>query len=321
MDIDITNLGAIKQERKESDFDLNQIGSATEIPESYNTPYTGTIYHQRKIPACGSHTGAYVKNIHEGKDHSPAYLWKRIKQLDGYPPEAGTSMEGIFKALQKYGVCELSLMPNDTTVSIAKYTDPSTITPEMDKNAATSRIGAYGYDWEPTFDKIKRYIYQFKVVLVRIEISADWWKPSWKGKDILPLKKNYDGQGGHFVVLTGYDKDKIYGINMWSKDWGNNGFLEFTEDYMSRITYTGTCFDIVEQAPTIFTRTLKVGMKGTDVGVLQQILKDKGYFPKTQKITSYFGGITFGAVLQFQKDNGLIEDGIVGKLTQKLLTT
>jgi len=109
-------------------------------------------------------------------------------------------MEGIFKALQKYGVCELSLMPNDTTVDLKTYTDPSVITKAIDDNASKSRIGAYAYDWKPTFESIKKAICDFKVVLARIEISADWWSPSWKAKDILPLKTKFAGQGGHFVV-------------------------------------------------------------------------------------------------------------------------
>ena len=60
-------------------------------------------------------------------------------------------------------------------------------------------------------------------------------------------------------------------------------------------------------------------MKGTDVGVLQQILKDKGYFPTSQSITSNFLGKTLFAVQKFQKDNGLIADGIVGTKTQAVL--
>lgn len=304
-----------EQKQKETDFNLAEIGSATEIPESYFTEYTGEIYHQRKIPACGAHAGVYVKNIQEGRNHSPSYLWKRIKQVDGFPPEAGTSMEGIFKALAKYGACSLDLLANDTTVSLDTYTNPAVLTQEMDKDALNSRIGAYAYDWSPTFESLKRYIYQYKVILVRIEISADWWTPSWKGKDILPLKKKFNGQGGHFVVLTGYDKDTIYGINSFGATWGNNGFLSFKEDYMPRITYIGTCFDYKEKAPYVFTRTLKYGMKGTDVGVLQTILRDKGFLPSTHKVTQNFLGKTLIAVQKFQTKKGLVADGIVGKLT------
>lgn len=316
-EIDIVNLGAIDQEPKPLDIDLGSVASAEPIPESYFTEYKGEIYHQRKTPSCGAHAGVYIKNVQDGRNHSPAYLWKRIKQVDPFAPEEGTSMEWIFKTLANRGVCDLALLPNNTDVSLDVYTDASVITPKMDEDALKSRIQAntFGYRWQPTFEDIKRAIYDHKAVMARVEISADWWTPSWAGKDILPLKKKFAGQGGHFVVLTGYDKDTIYGLNEWGQTWGFNGRLQFKEDYLSRITHIGTCFDYIEKSGLIFKRTLKKGMKGDDVTILQKYLRDNGYFPKTQSLTSFFGGITFDAVKAFQKAKGLVVDGIVGPKT------
>jgi len=315
--IEYQNTGAIDQVQKPTDFNLSELASASELPKEYKTPYTGVIYHQHKTPSCGAHAGSYIKNLQENKIHSPAYLWKRIKQLDGIPPENGTSMEMIFKALQKYGVCELSLLDNDTMLSLDKYTDSDVITPKMDLNALQSRIGAYGYLWNPTFDQIKRAIYDFKAVIVRVEISADFWTPSWNGTDILPLHTKFNGQGGHFMILNGYDEKYIYGVNEWGDTWGNKGLFYFDESYLPRVTYIGTCFDYVEKSPFIFTRTLKQSMKGTDVGVMQQALKDKGFF--NNSVTSFFGMITLDAVKRFQKSKGLIPDGICGPKTQASL--
>jgi hypothetical protein len=307
--------GVVDQTQKKTDFDLGAISSADPLPKQYRTEYKGTIYHQHKTPSCGAHAGVYVKNIQENRDHSPAYLWKRIKQIDGVPPTDGTSMEGIFKALQKFGVCGLEYLENDTEQSLEAYTDPRVLTPTMDADALKSRIGAYAYIWNPTMDQLKRAIYDFKVVLMRIEISADWWNPSWKAKDILPLKTRFPGQGGHFVVATGYDGDMIEGLNEWGITWGDNGKLYFNSDYIGRVTYIGTCFDYVEKAPYIFTRVLSFGSRGTDVGILQQALKAKGYLTPDQQITSYFGIKTMMAVRRFQKDYGLVVDGKVGSKT------
>ncbi len=68
-----------------------------------------------------------------------------------------------------------------------------------------------------------------------------------------------------------------------------------------------------------FTRTIKQGMRGTDVGVVQKILKDKGFFPAEQSVTSYFGAVTYNAVKAFQKASKLTSDGIVGPKTQVAL--
>ncbi|MFK9120921.1 NlpC/P60 family protein [Peribacillus castrilensis] len=64
-------------------------------------------------------------------------------------------------------------------------------------------------------------------------------------------------------------------------------------------------------------RTLKSGMTHTDVKQLQENLKKKGYF-KTDT-TNYFGTVTKGAVVKFQKSKGLKADGIVGPNTYKAL--
>jgi cell wall-associated NlpC family hydrolase len=65
--------------------------------------------------------------------------------------------------------------------------------------------------------------------------------------------------------------------------------------------------------------TLKQGINHNDVKQLQSLLKEKGYF-KEQQTTTYFGPVTKKAVMDFQRANGLMVDGIVGKQTyQKLL--
>ncbi len=65
--------------------------------------------------------------------------------------------------------------------------------------------------------------------------------------------------------------------------------------------------------PTPSVQTLKEGMKSQEVLTLQVYLKGLGYF--THELTSYFGSITKQSVKDFQKANGLVSDGIVGKAT------
>ncbi|HRH25315.1 MAG TPA: peptidoglycan-binding protein, partial [Candidatus Paceibacterota bacterium] len=63
---------------------------------------------------------------------------------------------------------------------------------------------------------------------------------------------------------------------------------------------------------------LKEGMRSLDVLTLQTYLKVLGYF--SQNTTSYFGPVTKQSVKDFQKANGLVADGVVGKATwNKLL--
>lgn len=66
------------------------------------------------------------------------------------------------------------------------------------------------------------------------------------------------------------------------------------------------------------TRTLKKGCKGEDVKWLQANLNLKGYFLEMDGV---FGEKTLRAVMDFQKKNGLVVDGLVGKNTIKALVT
>lgn len=58
-------------------------------------------------------------------------------------------------------------------------------------------------------------------------------------------------------------------------------------------------------------RVLRLGDRGEDVRALQKRLGVKQ--------TAYFGGLTHGAVVQFQKSRGLVADGIVGPKTRAAL--
>jgi peptidoglycan hydrolase-like protein with peptidoglycan-binding domain len=62
---------------------------------------------------------------------------------------------------------------------------------------------------------------------------------------------------------------------------------------------------------------IKPGDEGDAVISLQMRLRDLGYFP--YKITGEFGSWTKQAVVDFQEDNGLKQDGIVGGQTASLL--
>ncbi|SHE54925.1 N-acetylmuramoyl-L-alanine amidase [Tissierella praeacuta DSM 18095] len=63
--------------------------------------------------------------------------------------------------------------------------------------------------------------------------------------------------------------------------------------------------------------TLKFGNKGKAVSKLQQALKNHGYYRIS--IDGVYGKSTEKAVVNFQKDNKLVIDGIAGKQTQETL--
>lgn len=59
---------------------------------------------------------------------------------------------------------------------------------------------------------------------------------------------------------------------------------------------------------------LKTGSRGDAVSEVQSALLEKGYFNHT--VTGYYGSITENAVINFQRDNKILVDGIVGPQTR-----
>lgn len=64
-------------------------------------------------------------------------------------------------------------------------------------------------------------------------------------------------------------------------------------------------------------RILRLGSRGSDVMEIQSLLKKIGYDPGP--IDGIFGTKTQQAVIQFQRDNGLVPDGIIGPNTYRVL--
>ncbi len=63
--------------------------------------------------------------------------------------------------------------------------------------------------------------------------------------------------------------------------------------------------------------TLRSGSTGSQVRLVQQRLRDLGYF--SNSVTGTYGSITVAAVKAFQRATGLVADGIAGVQTQRML--
>src|ERR1035437_1722135 len=203
--------GAIPREQSPTDFHLGAFTPPT-YPDTFLPTYPVTIENQNHTPSCGAHAGAYVKDIFGTTRVSPEYLWKKIKQVDGFGVDNGTTLDVILQTLQKQGVCSFDLLPNNSAVSNADYADPSTLTPQMDADAQTRKISAYAFSFNPTIDDLKSAIYTHKAVIMQLNVGAEFWTKkdgtySWSESDLLPLDPNRaQVTSGHFMVAAGYVK-------------------------------------------------------------------------------------------------------------------
>lgn len=93
----------------------------------------------------------------------------------------------------------------------------------------------------------------------------------------------------------------------WGISTGNKGRRIITEDFFSRCYYAGYITSLKYETsiptPIKITKNLEFGMRDSEVALLQQYLKDRGYFPVNHSVTTYYGIITSKAVLKWQLDN------------------
>lgn len=65
----------------------------------------------------------------------------------------------------------------------------------------------------------------------------------------------------------------------------------------------------------IFMRLIRYGQRGNDIVIIQNKLKEMGFFPKTVDSTGYFGTMTKQAVINYQKAKGLPATGQASQAT------
>lgn len=88
------------------------------------------------------------------------------------------------------------------------------------------------------------------------------------------------------------------------------------KDYPWCAAFISYIFYILDGGKYDIQPTLKIGSKGPDVKELQQLLNSKGY---SLIVDGDFGPSTQAAVKNFQRANGLTDDGIVGPKTWEKL--
>ena len=309
MDLQTIGLGGNPRVKDKRDYSSTLLGMGTPSPLTFESPVS-TIYMQGTYGTCGAHALAQIANILLGIVSSPKYLWKKVKQIDNIPLNGGTDMRSLFKVLQKFGACELSLMDNSLEQTIEQYSDPGEITPNEDANATTHKIGAYGFIDNPNMAQIKQAIATYKVVILLVDCGDGWWLPAW-GPQNNPLHVG-NFVGHHFIAATGYGMTLIDGANSWSTLWGDKGIFHFDDNFASHVLELG--FATIS-SQFVFNNNLSFGMfNNPDVHALQVRL---GMDPIYQ--TGNFLGKTLFAVMRFQSANGITPTGFVGILTRAVL--
>ena len=169
------------------------------------TGYCVPVDDQGRLPWCAAYSAAnYAENIlwrkngyHE--EIAPAPLYAHAKSIDGDPDGDGTYLECTLDALLE-----------------KKYFDRSVC---KVRTIGGNRFG----NGNPLAD-VKYAIHRYGVCMAGFDITDEWYAP----KDGIVRGLAGKPQGGHAVLIVGYDRDGVVIQNSWGRDYAHDGFVYLT---------------------------------------------------------------------------------------------
>lgn len=178
------------------------------ILDGYNTP----VENQGSLPYCAAYSASsFAENIlwrktHIRKDIDPVPLYKYAKTIDGSPDTDGTFLECTLEALLKFGyfekgVCKIKTFGGNMFSNLTALRD------------------------------LKSAIHQYGCCLAGFNITTEWYSPS---HDNTIVGGNFHEEGGHAVLIVGYDQERVRILNSWGKDYADGGFVWISNDAFSR---------------------------------------------------------------------------------------
>lgn len=217
---------------------------------------------------------------------------------------------------------------NYTSVSATGYYDAKTATAieSIQRKNGLEQTGVVGsmerrYIWPTTVDQED----MDAIVPDKDETTTDYTrvlKVGRHGNDVAQLQMRLKAGNYLFGKADGiYGPETEAAVKKFQKDKGLSkvdgivGEETWTEIYKIDIS-NAEQDNSVDPETSIGTnnRKLRQGSHGTDVKRLQQKLIEKGYLASGED-DGKFGPKTYDAVVQFQQDNGLTPDGVVGTQT------
>lgn len=125
------------------------------------------------------------------EDLDPTWIYSYAKSVDGDPHGDGTTLTAVLEALLYKKV----FSPSVCDVKVLR----------------------------PNIEDIKYAIHKFGLVLGGFNITSEWYMLN-PNKTFVCNPKNEDFQGGHAVLICGYDENGLYFQNSWGERWGDSGF-------------------------------------------------------------------------------------------------
>lgn len=318
------SLGAILNEIDNRDIPYPSISTAI-------TPFAPTItvfnflttnrFFQGNLGVCVPYCLEFIQRATDGIIHSRripyAITRKELgwteNEPQGLPQREAAKTFTIVGAPKDSGI-------DSVDITHKLYTSLS-ITDDMRNQAALYRFGGFAFP-VITIDGFKQALTDGKMIAVTIAID---WSAIDPDGTVHPVKKELAGYHEVAIGMSDDGSGKFRFANWWGEQWGTNGdgFIEYSEleqvvfDALSLVALTDAQKAVAKSTQYIFNTDLKPGTISSSIGQLQKRLAMYGVF--TGKIDNNYGPMTLQAVKDFQKFEGLSQDGKVGPQTRAAL--
>lgn len=201
------------------------VAMAVAFPDTYECPNRVAVKHQGRVGSCVAHATAEILESHSapGTKLSTNFLYGIHNELYG-SLGPGMYMREAANIVLKYGDPSYELCPGNTEVSeVYKIASDAFNKPGVLESAAKHRIDSYAR--LKTINDIKYALINYGPVLASIE----WYSKNKVTKGVLIQDGEKDG--GHAIMLYGWNEQGWLMQNSWGRYWGVNGCCVLPYDY------------------------------------------------------------------------------------------
>lgn len=250
---------------------------------------------QQKAGSCVAHSMAYCMEILTGDVFGAGFVYGF--RPEGYSQEAGMVPRQAAQTVTNVGDVLLKTYKTEVEMPAMKASVDKHID-KLVRYANKRKAGSYARCYDITDAKsalCKGLPLAFTACISRYEARNDGVFPATR-----PL------YGYHEMTAVGYKGDMFRVANSWSANWGQCGFCWMSAEDVFRAEDVLTVGG--DNGEAVFRRTLKVGMKGSDVKALEDRLNRE---PNIKIVSDgEYSAATEKAVRYMQKKLGLTETGV-----------
>lgn len=171
-------------------------------PELLLDGYCTPVEDQGSKPWCAAYSAtSFAENVlwrtnGRRRDVDPAPVYAYAKTIDGDPDGDGTYLECALKGLIHVGAFE------------------------PDCRVRTFGNSWFGFGDTDAVNETKYAIHRYGCCVAGFSITDEWFSPA---EDVIRGGAGFTPQGGHAVLLCGYDEGGFLIMNSWGRDYGHDG--------------------------------------------------------------------------------------------------